>query len=153
MFIVRLKTYFERWVKLSETPQTYDGLGDLFIGEQFLDVCPVDLSTYLRERRLPILDEVTQSADLFLIARKRQLSDSVKPITFNSESKTTVAKKLEVLKCYMCEKQGHRAGECRNNNVTTQNLGRGCFYCGEMTHVKRDCPRLKPEGSKVSSPK
>ena len=31
MFIVRLKTYLERWMKLSETPQTYDGLGDLFI--------------------------------------------------------------------------------------------------------------------------
>ena len=26
MFIVRLKTYLERWMKLSETPQTYDGL-------------------------------------------------------------------------------------------------------------------------------
>ena len=104
MFIVRLKTYLERWMKLSETPQTYDGLRDLCIREQFLDASPVDLSTYLRERKLPTLDEVAQSADLFLTARKRQLSDSVKPVTSNSQSKTTVAKKPEVLTCYICKK-------------------------------------------------
>ena len=140
-------------MKLSETPQTYDGLRDLFIREQFLDVSPVDLSTYLRERKLPTLDEVAQSADLFLTTRKRQLSDSVKPVTFNNQSKTNVAKKPEVLTCYICKKQGHRAVECRGNNGMKQNVGRGCFYCGEMTHVRRDCPRLKQEGSNVSSPK
>ena len=72
MFIVRLKTYLERWMKLSEMLQTYCGLKDLFIREQFLDVSPVDLSTYLHERKLPTMDEAAQSADLFLTARKRQ---------------------------------------------------------------------------------
>ena len=153
VFIVRLKTHLERWMKLSETPQTYDGLRDLCIRETFLDACPVDLSTYLRERKLPTLDDVAQSADLSLTAWQKQLSDSVKPVTFNSQSKTTVAKKSEVLTCYICKIQKHRAGECRSNNVTKQNLGRGCFYCGEMNHARRDCPRLKQEGSKVSSPK
>ena len=47
--------------------------------------------TYLRERKLPTLDEVAQSADLFLTAHKSQLSDSMKPVAFNSQSKTTVA--------------------------------------------------------------
>ena len=84
-------------MKLSEKPQTYDGLRDLCIREQFLDSSPVDLSTNLRERKLPTLDEVAQSADLFLTARKRELSNSVKPVTFNSQSKTTVAKKPEYL--------------------------------------------------------
>ena len=110
------------------------------------------MSTNLRERKLLTLDEVAQAADLFLTARKRQLR-YVKPVTFNSQRKTTVAKKSEVLTCYVCKKQGHRAVKCRSNTVTQQNLGRGCFYCGEMTHVIRDCPRLKWEGSKVSLPK
>ena len=74
MFIVRLETYLERWMKLSETPQTYDGLRDLCIRKQFLDVSPVDLSTYLHESKLPTMDEVAQSVDLWLTARKRQLS-------------------------------------------------------------------------------
>ena len=148
MFIVRLKTYLERWMKLSETPQTYGGLRDLCIREQFLDASPVDLSTYLRGRKLLTLDEVAQSADVFFTARKRQLSDSVKLVTSNSKSKTTVAKKPEVPTCYICKRQGYRACECRSNNVTNQNLGRGCFYCGEMTHIRRDRPRLKREGGR-----
>ena len=74
-------------MKLSETSQTYDLLRDLCIREQFLDVSPVDLSTYLRERKIPTLDEVAQSTDLFLTARKRQLSDSVKPVSFNVKAR------------------------------------------------------------------
>ena len=76
-----------------------------------------------------------------------------KPVTFNSKSKKTVTNKPEVLTSYICKRQGHRTSECRSNNVTKQNLGSGCFYCGEMTHVRRDYPRLKRQGSKVSSPK
>ena len=127
MFIVCMKTYLERWMKLSETPQTYDGLRDLFVREQFLDASPADLSTYLRERKLSTLDEVAQSADLFLTARKRQLSDSVKPVSTSSQSKPTTARKPEVVMCHICKKQGHRALECRNNNTTRRSLGRGCF--------------------------
>ena len=86
-------------MKLCETPQTYDGLRDLCIREEFLDVSPVHLSTYLRERNLPTLNENAQSADLFVTARKRQLSNSVQPVIFNSQNKTTVTKKAEVLIC------------------------------------------------------
>ena len=48
MFIVNLKTYLERWMKLAEAPQTYEALRDLFVKEQFLDSSPADLFTYLR---------------------------------------------------------------------------------------------------------
>ncbi|KAK3734256.1 hypothetical protein RRG08_049674 [Elysia crispata] len=58
-------------MKLGEAPQTYD----LFVKEQFLDLSPADLSTYLRERRLADLEEVARSVELFLMASKRQLSD------------------------------------------------------------------------------
>ena len=71
MIIVRLKTYLERWMKLAEAPQTFEALRDLFLKEQFLDSGPVDLSTYLRERRLADLEEVARSVKLFLTARKR----------------------------------------------------------------------------------
>ena len=62
-------------MKLAEAPQTYEALRDFFVKEQFLDSSPADLSTYLRERRLVDFEEVARSAELFLGARKRQLSD------------------------------------------------------------------------------
>ena len=99
------------------------------------------------------IEERKKEREARLQIEERQLNDSVKPVTFNSQSKTTDVKKPEVPICYICKKQGHRAGECRSNNVTKQNLGRGSFYCGEMTHVRRDCQRLKWEGNKVSSAK
>ena len=40
MFIVRLKTYLEKWMKLSETPQTYDGLRDGALIEAYSHRCP-----------------------------------------------------------------------------------------------------------------
>ena len=60
MFIVRLKTCLERWMKLAEVPQTYEALRDLFVKEQFLDSSLADLSTYLRARKLADLEEVAR---------------------------------------------------------------------------------------------
>ena len=75
MFIVRLKTYLERWMKLAEAPQTYEALRDLLVKVQFLNSSLADLSTYLRERKLADLEEVARSAKLFLTAHKRLLND------------------------------------------------------------------------------
>ncbi|KAK3765065.1 hypothetical protein RRG08_028489 [Elysia crispata] len=36
-FIVRPKTYLERWMKLAEAPQAYEALRNSFVKEQFLD--------------------------------------------------------------------------------------------------------------------
>ncbi|KAK3758269.1 hypothetical protein RRG08_055200 [Elysia crispata] len=60
MFIVRLKTYLELWMKVAEAPQTYEVLRDLFVKEQFLDSSPAHLSTYLRESRLADLQETAE---------------------------------------------------------------------------------------------
>ncbi|RUS73668.1 hypothetical protein EGW08_018574 [Elysia chlorotica] len=68
MFAVRLKAYLERWVKLSETEQTYDSLRDSFVREQFMDASPTDLSIHLREKRLRFLTSwhVRQTPTLWL---------------------------------------------------------------------------------------
>ena len=44
-FIVRLDRYLLRWLELSDTGQTFDGLKDLIVKEQFIDSCPKDLFT------------------------------------------------------------------------------------------------------------
>ena len=49
-FIVRLDRYLLRWLELSDTDQTFGGLKDLLVKEQFIDSCPKDLAIHLRER-------------------------------------------------------------------------------------------------------
>ncbi|RUS69939.1 hypothetical protein EGW08_022295 [Elysia chlorotica] len=143
MFIVRLKTYLERWMKLAEAPQTYEALRDLFVKEQFLDSSPADLSTYLRERRLADLEEVARSAELFLTARKRQLSDRARQGITREQNRPSSSKEEEII-CHICRKPGHSTRNCRNKATH----GRGCYHCGELTHVRKDCPKLRMNNSK-----
>ncbi|GFN97892.1 polyprotein [Plakobranchus ocellatus] len=71
MFIVRISRYLDRWIELSKKDKSYEKLKDLIVQEQFMDACPEDLATSLREKDLPTLERVAKEADLFLKARNR----------------------------------------------------------------------------------
>jgi hypothetical protein len=70
-FVTRLNRYLNRWVELSKTEKTYEGIRDLFIKEQFIHSCPEDLAIYLRERNLENLEELTKTAEQFLVAHEK----------------------------------------------------------------------------------
>ncbi|GFO18190.1 reticulocyte-binding protein 2 homolog a [Plakobranchus ocellatus] len=75
MFVVRIVTYLDRWIELSKADKSYEKLKDLIMPAQFMDACPEDLATSLREKDLPTLERVAKEADLFLKARNRKLCD------------------------------------------------------------------------------
>ena len=58
LFIVRLKNYVTKWVKLAKVEKSFDGVVELMIREQFTNVCPKELSVYLNERSPKTLDEL-----------------------------------------------------------------------------------------------
>ena len=72
-YIVREKSYLEKWVEFSHTAQTYQGLRDLIVKKQIIETCPRDLSVYLQERTPGDLEEMARLGDKFLEARGRQL--------------------------------------------------------------------------------
>ena len=45
-FIVRLSTYLIRWLELSKTEKTFEGLKDLIVKEQFINSCPKELAVH-----------------------------------------------------------------------------------------------------------
>ncbi|GFO42458.1 gypsy retrotransposon integrase-like protein 1 [Plakobranchus ocellatus] len=143
MFIVRIVTYLDRWIELSKTDKSYEKLMDLIVREQFMDACPEDLATSLREKDLSTLERVAKVADLFLKARKlcdqprkvfqgnaRPRMDSVRPLEpekFNGgqragEAKTSVADQWS---CSKCKKTGHIARYCTAVDSTTNKAGAG----------------------------
>ena len=140
MFVVRLKNYLSRWISLSKTPETFVGMRDLIVKEQFMDACTSDLTTHLRERSFTTLDETTMVADMFLVARKRQLSDRM-PEAAKREDKQEY--KAEVQRnvsnvCLICKKPGHRQAVCRFNQH--ENQRRRCYRCQSEGHMARNCP-------------
>ena len=55
-FIVRLTKYLMRWIELSKTTESFEGLRELIVKEQFINSCPKELAIHLRERAPENLD-------------------------------------------------------------------------------------------------
>jgi len=71
-FVCRLEGYLDRWIQLAKIEQSFKGLRDLIVREQFLSVSQVSeehLTIYLREWDPKETIEMTQLADMYLEAR------------------------------------------------------------------------------------
>ncbi|GFO41258.1 Zinc finger protein [Plakobranchus ocellatus] len=101
--------------------------------DKFMDACPEDLATSLREKDLPALERVAKEADLFLRARNRKLCDQPhKLYPSNARPRVDSVRPLEPLKRFS---GGQRAGEAKTS-VADQ---RSCFKCKKTGHITRYC--------------
>ena len=114
-FIVRLDRYLLRWLELSDTERTFDGLKVLIVKEQFTDSCPKDLAIHLRERAPETLAQIAKIADQYLEAHGKHLFSPVsrKPVVppEREEAKNTQSNSTS-LECFKCNTRGHRAANC-----------------------------------------
>ncbi|GFO27412.1 Zinc finger protein [Plakobranchus ocellatus] len=141
MFIVRILTYLHRWIELSKTDKSYEKLKDLIVREQFMDACPEDLATSLREKDLPTLERVAKEADLFLKARNRKLCDQPRKVfQGNARPRMDSVRPLEPEKRF---NGGQRAWEAKTS-VADQ---RSCFKCKKTGHIARYCTAVDSTGT------
>ena len=80
----RLEHYLGRWISLSGTDESFAGLKELFLKEQFLHACPRDLAIFLREQApgdLPMMqDSMRQDSHRLILRRllmRKQMSDLI----------------------------------------------------------------------------
>ena len=125
----------ERLIKLSGTEETFGGVRDLLVKEQFMESCPDDLSTYLKQQKLHSIDKIAVSADSYLKARNLQLKGG----TIFSKRNTAKQSDSTVV-CFKCNKVGHRAAECRSSNSEQK-----CVICKKKGHMARECPEKRVE--------
>ena len=134
-FIVRLDRYLLRWLELSDTERTFDGLKDLIVKEQFIDSCPKDLAIHLRERAPETLAKIAKIADQYLEAHGKHLFSPVsrKPTVQpeKDEARNTQINPT-ALHCFKCNSRGHKAVNCPT-------LTKRCFLCGKQGHEARNC--------------
>ncbi|KAM7315589.1 uncharacterized protein ISCGN_005372 [Ixodes scapularis] len=71
-YAARIASFFDRWVELSGTASTVEGLRDLVVTEQFLNNCHSRLALFLRERKCKTLSKTAEVADSFLEAQRQR---------------------------------------------------------------------------------
>lgn len=58
------------------------------------------------------------------------------------ECKVTKDSTYRYAKCFICREQGHIANQCPDNPKGVYPHGGCCKVCGDVTHLKKDCPDL-----------
>ena len=134
-FIVRLDRYLLRWLELSDTEQTFDGLKDLIVKEQLIDSCPKDLAIHLRERAPETLAKIAKIADQYLEAHGKHLfSPASRKPTVQPERDETKNMQINppAVHCFKYNSRGHKAVNCPT-------LKKKCFLCRGQGHEARNC--------------
>ena len=132
---MRLDRYLLWWLELSDTEQTFDGLKDLIVKEQFIDSCPKDLAIHLHERAPETLAKIMKISDQYLKAHGKHLFSpaSGKPTV---QPERDEAKNMQInppaLHCFKCNSRGHKAVNCPT-------LTKKCFLCGKQGQETRNC--------------
>ena len=67
-FIARVENYLMRWIDLANVEKDFDGLMSFIVREQYLESCPVQLATFLKERKPRDLSELASLAEQYLDA-------------------------------------------------------------------------------------
>ncbi|XP_053378778.1 uncharacterized protein LOC128548205 [Mercenaria mercenaria] len=154
-FVSRIKRYFSRWTELAGIEKTYESLCDLMIREQFIEGCSAELAVFLKERTPKSMDEITRLAEQYIEAHKGTpsiLSKSVAPQRkHNSTSHEQSSRKTEEKNglrktCFICNKAGHLARDCRQNSRS--NTPKSCFICNKAGHLARDCKQMRSAPAK-----
>ncbi|XP_060073923.1 histone-lysine N-methyltransferase, H3 lysine-79 specific-like [Ylistrum balloti] len=139
-FSIRLENYLERWVELADTNKTYEGLKDLFLRDQFLQVCNQDLMLFLKERIPVSLDAMSRLADQYVEARRTKAANLI-------SSKGTKAGS------HKATASGHSPSTSSTPGKSTIGSSalpkeRTCFYCKKVGHIASDCRKKKSDKMK-----
>ncbi|XP_077499788.1 uncharacterized protein LOC144110628 isoform X1 [Amblyomma americanum] len=135
-FSCRLSNYFDRWLDMSNTEKSFEGVRDKLVTEQFLACCSSKLALFLKERKLCSLEEFADTADQFLEAQGLRNLNKAKEET--QKVLETDARWDTVKVARLCGKVGHRAAGCRTSSAAqkTQVVCQGCKRRG---HTLDEC--------------
>ena len=143
-YMARIENYLNRWIDLSETERTFEGLKHLFLREQFVNSTHRDLSMFLREKKLRKLEEVIQEAANYQEAHGGNLSSKFSPAGNQHQHKTDSSQEkkrtgVDDRTCYHCKTVGHIASKCPYREETSTNRSQVCFLCNRRGHIAKDC--------------
>ena len=152
-FGIRITGYLDRWIELSETSLSYEGIRDLLIREQTLGVGSAELRVFIEERTPGSFKEMCNIAEQYLKAHGKSFrhwwmsdkhrSEGHETKGLNSENKNRFSNGTSKLH--------GRSGQARVNGQSNPTAGRACWICSSVKHYARECPQNKPDRPMQSS--
>ena len=144
-YMSRLERIFNKWVKMSKIPATYEGVCDLMVREQFLRRCHPELEAYVRERKCVSSQEIVKSAQIYLDAHGASIGGSKNEQSVKSPTKSPKGQK--VVKCSYCGRLHHTADKCfdklrserSGESGKSSKSERRCFVCNALDHISPQC--------------
>ena len=131
--------YLIRWLELSKTERSFDGLKNLIVKEQFINSCPKELTVHLCEHAPETLEEMAKIADQYLEAHGKHVfstGQNKAPTPLEKDDNKKPPTDTTPLYCYRCNGRGHRSANCPI---------RRCYLCGRHGHEARNCKSGVPK--------
>ena len=142
-FGIRITGYLDRWIELSETSLSYEGIRDLLIREQALGVGSAELRVFIEERTPGSFKEMCSIAEQYLKAHGKSFrhwwmsdkhrSEGHETKGLNSENKSRFSNATS--------KFHGRSGQARESSQSKPTAGRACWICSSVKHYARECPQ------------
>ncbi|XP_034081218.1 uncharacterized protein LOC117552092 [Gymnodraco acuticeps] len=130
-----LSVHFKRWLTALDVT-TFDDLCELMTLEQFKNILPDKIATYITEHRVTSAAEADVAADEFVLLHKSRFGGRSGALAVFEGSRKVGSFGMEPRKLGLVKSEGD------NNDI--------CHYCREKGHWKADCPalRAKSEGGR-----
>ena len=154
-FAGRLIGYLQRWIAMSGIEETYEGLVDLMLREQFIRNCPKGVEVFIKEGQCESLDEVIERAAVYVGAHgPHSFSQSPRLRVFKPAITGPSKQRMNTKNQAVVNKGPGKGMESRkaSTGVKPHEKGsytssgyNGCYTCGSQSHIKKYCPlRQKP---------
>ena len=156
-FIERLRRYMKQWLSLAGYTETYEGLENLILRDQFFITCPNDLRIFIKEKGKISLKEMLEYAESYNDAHGQRYSETtVKPKqrfsndqdhnkAFNEKAKDKfayAANKFRTGNESHEEMNKQRFAHREFSRETTQTAEKSiiCYICKMGVHKAFQCP-------------
>ena len=140
-YITRISCYLGSWIGLAGVT-TVNQFRDLIIREQFLNQCPKDVATHLKEKEYVSIEELCTQADRFLEARSKTLKTDTNTGVDNhrGREKESGPDLRQQRECYNCNRLGHIRSECKMEGGGKEQR---CMNCKMYGHLSEMCRNTK----------